>query len=66
MRKARGPGTITTDQRAGVVVIRLPPDAARDLADVIQSGLPWTDRAWSDAEDLRRLADQLDPPGTTT
>lgn len=65
-RKARGPGTISIDERAGVVVLRLPPDAARDLADVIQSGLPWTDAAYRDADDLRTLADRLDPPPETT
>lgn len=40
--------------------------AVVDLADVIQSGLPWTDAAYRDADDLRTLADRLDPPPETT
>lgn len=29
-------------------------------------GLPWTDAAYRDADDLRTLADRLDPPPETT
>lgn len=59
-RKTRGPGTITVDDRAGVVVLRLPPDAARDFADCIR------DLAHRDADLLDKYADRLDPPPETT
>lgn len=61
-RRVRGPGTITVDDRRGVIVLTLPPREARELADVIRSGVGPRDRAHEDADLLDEYADRLDPP----
>ncbi len=50
------------DRRRGVVVWELPPEAARDVAQVIRDGLPWNDGGQQDATTLDQLADDLTTP----
>lgn len=62
MTRRRRAESITTDDLTEMVVWRLTPTSARELADFLAPLIPWRDGFHRDLKRLHECADTLDPP----